>query len=142
MRERRELRHYVVAELGRVRHVRGESLDAASALPDRRQVRRTEVRASRPEIGVARRAARAREDRGACDRVLVVLEALALRPGGHGLHHLARERLLRGRSLVGEHAHREDDQYGGDDTPRRTTRYRCKPISAKIRPGISSMCIE
>ena len=31
---------------------------------------------------------------------------------------------------------------GGDDTPRRITRYRCSPISAKISPGATSMCSE
>ena len=30
---------------------------------------------------------------------------------------------------------------GGEVTPRRTTRYMCKPISAKIAPGINSMWI-
>src|SRR4029079_13063847 len=30
--------------------------------------------------------------------------------------------------------------HGGDVTPRRTTRYRCRPISAMIAPGSTSMC--
>src|SRR5262249_36134594 len=32
--------------------------------------------------------------------------------------------------------------HGGEETPSRTTRYRCSPISAKIRPGATSMCSE
>ena len=31
--------------------------------------------------------------------------------------------------------------HGGEVTPSRITRYRCRPISAKIAPGISSMWI-
>src|SRR3954447_23971551 len=93
--ERSELRHHVVAELRRVLDVRGEALDAAPALADRGQVRRAEVGAARAEVRVARSAPRAGEDGCARDRVLVVLEALPLRPGRNGLHDLARERLLR-----------------------------------------------
>ena len=44
----------------------------------------------------------------------VVGEALTLRPGGHGLHDLAGEGLLRRRALVRQDAHRDDDQDGGD----------------------------
>src|SRR5581483_1143496 len=32
--------------------------------------------------------------------------------------------------------------HGGDETPRRTTRYRWRPIRAKIAPGATSMCSE
>src|SRR3954467_3801567 len=108
--ERPELRHHVVAELRRVLDVGREALDAAPALADRREIRCAEVRAAGTEIGVAGSAARTGEDGRAGDCLLVVLEALLRCPTRYGLHHLARERLLRGRALVGQDAHGEDDE--------------------------------
>src|SRR5262245_37299485 len=47
--ERCELRHHVVAGLGRVRDVGREEIRPLPALADRREVRRTEVRAAGAE---------------------------------------------------------------------------------------------
>src|SRR3954452_21532094 len=116
--ESRELRHHVVAGLGRVRDVVGESLHAEAALADGREVRRAEVRAAGPEIRVTCGAAGAGEDDRAGDSVLVVLEGLALRPRGHCLDDLARKRLVRGRALVREHTHRQHDQHCRDHRDR------------------------
>src|SRR3954447_19358981 len=108
--ERTELRHHVVAELRWVLDVVRESLDAAPALADRGEIRCAEVGTPGTEIGVAGSAPRAREDGRPGDCLLVVLEALLRCPARDRLHHLARERLLRPRALVGEDAHREDDE--------------------------------
>src|SRR5213075_2402844 len=70
--ERGELRHHVVAGLGRVGDVGREEVGPLPALADRRQVRRAEVRAAGAEIRVARGATRAREHGRAGDRLLVV----------------------------------------------------------------------
>src|SRR6476646_11151265 len=116
--ESRELRHHVVAGLGWVLDVVGESRHAEAALADGREVRRPEVRATGPEVRVARSAAGAREDYRTGDGVLVVLEPLALRPRRNRLHDLARERLVRRCTLIREHAHREDDEHRGDHRDR------------------------
>ena len=39
-------------------------------------------------------------------------------------------------------AERDAGDHGGEVTPSRITRYRWRPISAKIPPGITSMCSE
>src|SRR5205085_2557163 len=102
-----EDRHDVVPELARVGDVAREERRPLADLPDRGQVGRAEVRGARAEVRVAGRAARLGEELGAGDGLRVPGEPFPLRPGRHGLDHLARERLLRGRALVGEDAHRE-----------------------------------
>src|SRR5881394_2704066 len=72
--ERGELRHHVVARLGRVGDVGREEVGSLTALADRRQVWRAEVRAAGAEICMARSAPGACEDRRAGDRLLVVGE--------------------------------------------------------------------
>src|SRR4051812_24575993 len=110
--QRTELRHHVVAELRGVLDVVRETLGAAAGRADGREVRRAEVRRAGAQVGVTRSAAGARERRRAGNGCVVVLEPLALRPGRHRLDDLAGKRLLRGRALVRQHAHREDDQHG------------------------------
>src|SRR5947209_1182771 len=102
-----ELRHDVVAELARVGDVAGEELRPLADLADRGQVRRAQVGRARAEVGVAGGTARLGEELRTGDGLWIPGEALPLRPGRHGLHDLARQRLLRGRALVGEDAHRE-----------------------------------
>src|SRR5438309_1287897 len=80
-----ELRHDVVAELARVGDVAREELRPLSDLADRRQVRRAEVRGAGAEVGVARGAARLREELRAGHGLRVPCEALPLRPARHGL---------------------------------------------------------
>src|SRR5215210_5056070 len=115
-----ELGHHRVAELGRVLDVVLEELLRAALGSLVAQVGRALVRAPGAEVGVTGRAAGAREDLGAFESLLVVGEALTLRPRRYCLDHLTRQRLLRGRALVGEHTHREDDQHGADDGHRTT----------------------
>ena len=63
-------------------------------------------------------AARLGEQRRALDGDLVVGEALLLGPLRHERDRLGAERLLRGRALPGEHAHRDDDEDRGDERDR------------------------
>src|SRR5437868_5165453 len=105
-----ELRHHVVAELGRVRDVRRQPLDPLPLRAFRTQVGRAEVTAARAEICVARSTAGFREHRRAGHRLRVVREALALRPRRNCGDDLARKGFLRDRALVGQLAHRDDDE--------------------------------
>src|SRR6478736_8685841 len=82
------------------------------------QLRGAEVLPTGTEVHVAVEATRDREELRALDSGRVVLEALLLRPGRHLRLQLRAERLLRGRTLVREDAHREDDENRGDDRHR------------------------
>src|SRR6266545_8172753 len=104
-----ELRHPVVAELRRVADVVHEEVLRPALRPFGTQVGRTLVRAAGAEVRVTGRAAGAREDLRACNRLRVPGEPLPLAPGRHRLHDLARERLLRGSALVRQDAHRDPD---------------------------------
>src|SRR2546423_14540513 len=104
--ERRELRHHVVARLGRVGDVVREEVGPLPALADRREVGGAEVRAARAEIGVTGGAPGGRENRRAGDRLLVVCEPLSLRRRGHGLNELTRQRPLHRLGLQTHHSSR------------------------------------
>src|SRR5262249_54616478 len=114
-REGSELRHDVVPELRRIRDVRLEPLHALPLRPLRAQVRRAEERPTGAEVRVARRTAGLREHRRPRNGLRVVRKALALRPARNGGDDLGGERLLRNRTLVGELAHRDDDEDRRDD---------------------------
>ena len=58
------------------------------------------------------------EDLRSRNRILVVREALALRPLGDRLPQLRPECLLRGGALVGQGAHRDDDDHHRDESDR------------------------
>src|SRR5712691_2678837 len=133
LEERGELPQVLLAERVELRHGRAR-IDTRRALqvPDLEvdplvlrtlggKVRRPELRPADTQIRVAVETTGLREQLRARDRGRVVREALLLRPRRHLAHELAAERLLRGRALVREHAHREDDEHGrdeGDRTPR------------------------
>ena len=82
------------------------------------QIRRPGEGAADAEVGVAVETAGDREQLGPGERLLIVLEALGLRPRRDLRDQLGAERFLRGRALVREHAHREHDQDRRDDRHR------------------------
>src|SRR5579885_426941 len=105
-----EARHRAAAvHAGRALEVRDLEGDALVLRALRGEVRRAEVVAAGPVVGVAVEAAGDREEPGARDRGRIVRKALRLRAARHLREQLAAERLLRGRALVGEHAHRDDE---------------------------------
>src|SRR5436309_5948803 len=113
-----ELRHHVVAELRGVADVAREEVLRPALRAFGTEVGRTLVRAAGAEVRVAGRAARAREDLRARDRLRVSCEPLPLRPARHRLYDLARERLLPGCALVRQHAHRAHDEDRAADAKR------------------------
>ena len=80
------------------------------------EVGRPEVRAARAEVGVAAHATRQGEDLGSL--LPVGGEVLLLDPLRDEREVLAAERLLRRRALVGQNAHRGDDEKRRDDRDR------------------------
>ena len=74
--------HHRVAELRRVADVGLEVRRPAAGRADLGEVRRAEVGAAGAEVGVALQAPGHREELGPFDRLLVVREALPLRPLG------------------------------------------------------------
>src|SRR6266540_4666730 len=114
-----ELFQVGVAELPEARHLRAR-IDAARALEVvdleldplvlralLRKGGRAEVRRAGPEIGVAVGTAGLGEQLRPRNRGRVVRETLLGRPFRYQRDHLARDRLLRRRALVREHAHRD-----------------------------------
>src|SRR3954469_3191330 len=122
LEECRELREAVVAEVRERRHRRAgvlarRALEVLDLEVDplvlrafRSEIGRAEVRAAVAEVGVAVQTARDREQLRPGDRLLVPREALLLRPRRHMPDQLGAESLLRGRALVREDAHRDDDE--------------------------------
>src|SRR6185437_13260422 len=125
--EDRELAQVVLSEPRERRHraarvhargtlqVRDLEGDAEVLRADVREHRGAEVVAAVGLVGVAVQAARLGEQLAAGERVLVVREALILRPGRDVADDLAAEGLLRRRALVREDAHRDDDQRRRDE---------------------------
>src|ERR1044072_335830 len=122
LEERRELLETCVTKSAERRHRRAR-VDARGALQVRdlernalvlrafgRQVRRAGETAAGAFVGMAVEATRDGEEIRARDRRLVVREALLLGPRRHKRLQLRAERLLRRRTLVREHAHRDDDE--------------------------------
>src|SRR5256885_6595069 len=87
-----------------------------------------------PSTPLSRSAADGREELRPRDRLLVVLEALPLRPGRHRRERLAPERLTRCRTLVREDAHREHGQ------DRRHDRDRSEEHTSELQPPCNLVC--
>src|SRR5262249_13982447 len=84
----------------------------------RTEVGRTEIVTADAEVGVTIETADDREELRPLDGHRVVRETLLLRPRRHVRQVLHSERLLRGRALVGEYAHRDHCEDRGDHRDR------------------------
>src|ERR671931_500711 len=136
LEERRELLETCVTKSAERRHRRAR-VHARRALQVRdlegdalvlRALRSEFGRAWEPaagaEVGVAVETARDREEVRPGDGLLVLREALLLRPRRHEGLQLRAERLLGSGALVREHAHRDDDDKRrdhGDGPPQQAT---------------------
>jgi hypothetical protein len=105
-----------LTQLGHLRWRSGTGCPCPSR--PRGEIGRAEVRRARAEVGVAVVAARLGEELRPGERLRCSAKPCFCAQLGIAAFDLASDRLLRGRALVGEHAHRDDDEDRGDDRDR------------------------